>query len=115
MALVWGVGASWWFGLAAAVLIWIFNARRPCPLSLSEIFPWIPKALVIIWCVMMTVLASIYALGGMVPERLRRPIFEHDRRLMAVAVAHSTEYVLGGIAVLVVLRKIAQRTGSPSS
>jgi hypothetical protein len=32
----------------------------------------------------------------------RPATFEHDRRLIAVAVAHQFEYILGGVALLVI-------------
>lgn len=104
MALYWGVAASWWFGLGAAlILVW---ASRKRPVSLDDLFRWVVRALVTLWLVMMGILAGLYALADLAPVHQRGPTFEHDRRLMAVALTHQTEYVLGGLVVLLLLVKV---------
>ena len=108
MALVWGVGASWWFGLIAAVLLWWVNQRRTEPLAANRVVRMIPPALVAIWLTMMLVMGGVFAISSTVPADRRVKTFESDRRLMAVAIAHATEYVLGGIVVLVLLRQVAK-------
>lgn len=108
MALIWGVGASWWFGLIAALVIWWVNSRRKQPLCNERVFGLIRRALASIWVAMMAILAGVYALASVVPAEKRRPSFESDRRLMSVAIAHSTEYVLGGLALLVICIYIAR-------
>lgn len=106
MALIWGIGASWWFGLIAAALIWFANSRRAMPLTRKRIFRMIIKALIVTWVLMMLILVGVYFLGGLVPESSRRASFEHDRRLMAVAMAHLYEYAIGGIACLVLMFRV---------
>jgi hypothetical protein len=108
MALVWGIGASWWFGLAAGVLLWWMNIRRQQPLSRKRILRMIVPCLVVIWLVMMGIVAGVYGIAGRIPETQRRVTFESDRRLMAVALSHSTEYVLGGIVTIVLMIQIAR-------
>jgi hypothetical protein len=110
MALVWGIGASWWFGLAAGVLLWWMNIRRQQPLSRKRILRMIVPCLVVIWLVMMGIVAGVYGIAGRIPETQRRVTFESDRRLMAVALSHSTEYVLGGIVTIVLMIQIARVT-----
>jgi hypothetical protein len=108
MALVWGIGASWWFGLIAGVLLWWINFRRAQPLSSKRIVRIIVPYLVVIWLVMMGIVAGVYGIAGRIPEKQRRATFESDRRLMAVALSHSTEYALGGIATILLMIRIAR-------
>ena len=108
MALVWGIGASWWFGLIAAALIWWTNTRRTRPLPRKRIFRMVVRSLIVIWLLMMGILGAVYAFAGLITPQQRRPTFESDRRLMAVAMSHATEYVLGGIVTLVLLVRVAK-------
>jgi len=108
MALVWGIGASWWFGLIAAVLLWWMNARRAHPLPRKSIFRMVVRSLIFIWVFMMFVLVAVYAIGRLVPQKQRRPTFDSDRRLMAVAMSHATEYLLGGIVTIVLMIRVAR-------
>jgi len=108
MALVWGIGASWWFGLIAGVLLWWMNVRRTQPLSSMRILQMIVSSLVVIWLVMMGIVAGVYGIAGRIPQNQRRVTFESDRRLMAVALAHSTEYALGGIVTIGLMVRIAR-------
>lgn len=102
LALVWGVIASWWFGtIGGAVLGWI-NHRRPEPLEPKRILKWVAVACGVLWVLMIGVVIVVYSIAGLIPEAERGETFEHDRRLVAVAVAHQTEYVLGALAVVVV-------------
>jgi len=105
MALVWGVGAAWWFGLIVGVILAIVNARRASPLPVRHIRLVVIKACVALWLTMMSILVVTYALIGLLFAR-DRPTFEHDRRLMAVAATHGTEYELGAIALIVVARHV---------
>lgn len=111
MALVWGVAAAWWFGLIAAALLWWMNVRRVSPLPRPRIVRMIVPALIAIWVIMMGILVGVYAIASLVPDSRRGPTFEHDRRLMAVALAHAGEYVLGGIAVIVLMMRVARVKG----
>ncbi len=61
-----------------------------------------------IWFVMMGIVAGVYGIAGRIPETQRRVTFESDRRLMAVALSHSTEYPLGGIVTIVLMIRIAE-------
>lgn len=102
MALIWGIGASWWFGaIAGAALAWI-NHRRTQPLAPRRILKEVAIACAVLWCVMISILVAIYLFAGTIPEEIRRPSFESDRRIMAVALAHQFEYLLGGIALVIV-------------
>ncbi len=108
MALVWGVGASWWFGLIAALLLWWVNLRRAEPLPGKGILRMTVPALILIWLIMMAIMSSVFAVAGTIPESKRRPTFESDRRLMSVALAHASEYVLGGIVTIVLMVRVAR-------
>lgn len=108
MALVWGIGASWWFGLIAAPLMWWVNTRRPIPISRPRVLRMVGRAMVLIWLVMMWILGCVYLIAGAIPAQQRRPTFESDRRLMAVAISHASEYILGGIMTVVVMVRIAR-------
>jgi len=108
MAVVWGVGASWWFGLIAAVLIWWMNTRRATPLPRKRVFHMVVPSMILIWVIMMGILGGVYALAGQIPAEERRPTFESDRRLMAVAMSHASEYILGGIVTVVLMVRVAR-------
>lgn len=101
MALVWGVGASWWAGLALAPFLWWANVRRAVPLSGRRLLVMVAKGMLAVWLVMMTIVLTVYLLGGLVPGEKRGASFESDRRLMAVAVAHLTEYALAVVVAIV--------------
>lgn len=105
MALVWGVGASWWAGMIlGAILAWLNGRLRP-PLEPRRVLRMVAMACAVVWVLMMLVLVGIYGIGGLVPLEHRRPSFEHDRRLMAVAISHLTEYFLAvGATVILALR-----------
>lgn len=111
MAVVWGVGASWWFGAIAAAILWWFNRRRPNPLPSGTLIRWVARSLAVLWVVMMAILGSIYALIGLLPMQQRRPTFDTDRRAMAVALTHQTEYVLGAAVLIVLMFVVARRSG----
>jgi hypothetical protein len=108
MAIVWGVGASWWFGLIVAALLWWMNSRRVDPLPRRRVVRMVVRAMVLLWLVMMGIVVGVYAIGGLVPAEDRGPSFESDRRLMAVAMSHATEYFLGGILTVVLMVRIAR-------
>lgn len=106
LALVWGIGASWWFGAIAGLLLAIQNWLRREPLPLSVIRVRILKAVVTIWLILMALLGGFYLLIGLLPQDARRPTFDLDRRMMSVALTHMTEYVIGAIAMVVVMVKL---------
>jgi hypothetical protein len=105
LALVWGVIASWWAGAIAGIVVATVNYLRAQPLEAHRILRWGVVACVVLWLVMIAVLVAVYLVAGTIPEAQRRPTFEHDRRLMAVAMAHQFEYLLAGIAMLVIAIK----------
>ncbi|HMS55304.1 MAG TPA: hypothetical protein PKA27_07855 [Fimbriimonadaceae bacterium] len=105
MAFVWGIGASWWFGLIAGVILVWANLRRHDPVSWNRVVRMVGKACIGMWVFFMVVLGSIYAIGGLVPQDKRPSTFEHDRRLMAVAVTHMTEYAVGGLVAIALALK----------
>ncbi len=108
MALIWGIGASWWFGLIAAIPLWWVNCRRAIPLTQARIVAMVARALIATWAIMMAMLVGFYSVASLVPDRQRGPNFEADRRLMAVALTHMTEYVLGAIVAIVLSVRIAR-------
>lgn len=114
MALYWGIAASWWFGAIAAGILWWFNQRRPRPLPTRTLIRWTAVTMAALWCVLMLILATIYALIGLLPANMRRPTFDTDRRAMAVALTHQTEYALGVIALIVLMIMVAKRGRKPA-
>lgn len=106
MALVWGIGASWWAGLALAPFLWWANVRRREPLPRWRLVAMVAKGMAAIWLVMMSIVLAVYMIGGLVPRDKRGETFEHDRRLVSVAMAHSTEYVLAVVVVVVLVFRI---------
>jgi len=106
MALVWGVGASWWFGLIAGIILASVNARLRPSLGAKRVLMAVARACLYLWITILLVLVGAYGLASWVPEDARRSTFESDRRLMAVAIAHMTEYVLGGVATIVLAFRI---------
>lgn len=116
MAMVWGIGASWWAGLIGGVILAVVNSRLRHPLDSRRVLRMVAISCGVLWVLMMLVLVGVYGIGGLVPEAQRRPTFESDRRLMAVALAHLTEYVLAACATLVVAIRmlvVSRRTATP--
>jgi len=106
LALVWGVIASWWAGAAGGAILAFFNRNLPTRVPSRMVLTWMAKACGIIWCTMMAIVAGVYLLASAIPLNQRRLTFEEDRRLMAVAIAHSGEYVFAAIAVLIIAVKM---------
>ncbi|MEM7262783.1 MAG: hypothetical protein AAF488_12390 [Planctomycetota bacterium] len=105
LAIVWGIGASWWFGAIAGALVGFINHRREEPLEPRRILRWVAWACVVLWVLMIAVLAGVYLFAGTIPLEQQTETFEHDRRLIAVAMAHQLEYALGAVAFLVIAIK----------
>lgn len=101
MALVWGIGASWWFGLIAGAILAFVNHRLRPSLPSGRVLALVGWCCLGLWVAMMLILVGTYGIAGLIPPAQRRPSFESDRRLMAVAIAHLTEYVLGGVAAII--------------
>lgn len=102
LALIWGVAASWWFGAISGVIVASINHRRRDPLEPLRILKWTLVACIAIWLVMMAILVAVLAIASAVPVEQRPATFDADRRLVAVAVTHQSEYVLGAFALLVI-------------
>jgi hypothetical protein len=102
LAIVWGVAASWWFGAIAGLVIASINHWRQTPLEPRRILKWNLIACILIWVTLVTVVLSVIAIAELIPPDKRRATFEHDRRLVAVAMAHQYEYLLGAIALVVI-------------
>lgn len=102
LALFWGIAASWWAGAIAGVILAGINYRRATPLQIKRIFMWTAIACLSIWVVMLAIVFGVIAFAGTIPEDIRRPTFEYDRRLVAVAMAHQYEYAFGAVATIVI-------------
>jgi hypothetical protein len=106
LALVWGVAASWWFGAIAGTILGLVNHWRREPLPARMILRWGAVACLALWCLMIAIVLGVLGLSSTIPDDLRRPTFESDRRLMAVALTHQYEYVLGLFALLILAVRI---------
>jgi len=102
LAIIWGIGASWWFGAIAGVIVGAINHQRQMPLGPFRILRWVAIACVVLWLLMIGILVAVLTLANTIPQEMRRPTFDYDRRLMAVAMAHQFEYLLGTIALFVI-------------
>jgi hypothetical protein len=51
---------------------------------------------------MIAILVTVMAISSTIPIAQRHAAFESDRRLVAVAMAHQYEYILGAVALLVI-------------
>lgn len=102
LALVWGVAASWWFGAIAGAVVAAINHRRKQPLEPSRILRWTATACIALWSIMVAILVAVMVISSTIPIERRPATFESDRRLVAVAMAHQYEYILGAIALLVI-------------
>ena len=102
LALVWGVAASWWFGAISGVIVASINQRRSTPLDPMRILRWTLMACILLWLIMIAILLAVFAITSAIPPEQRQASFASDRRLVAVAVTHQSEYVLGAIALLVI-------------
>jgi hypothetical protein len=102
LAVVWGVAASWWFGAIAGVIVASINHRRQYPLEATRILKWTFIACVVLWQTMIGILLAVLAVTSKIPLDERPATFEHDRRLIAVALTHQLEYVLGAVALLLI-------------
>ena len=106
LAVVWGIGASWWAGAIAGITLAWINHRRAEPLPPRQILRWVAIACVVLWLVMIAILIGVYTVASIaIPMEARRESFNFDRRIMSVAVAHQYEYLLAAIALLVVATK----------
>jgi hypothetical protein len=115
MALVWGVAASWWAGLLGGLALAIFNARLRPPVPTGDVLYMVAIACAVLWISMIVILAGIYGVFGFIPDLQRRTGFEHDRRLMAVAFTHMTEYFLAAGAVIIVALRMRRLSRSANS
>ncbi|MBX3418748.1 MAG: hypothetical protein KF851_14170 [Pirellulaceae bacterium] len=102
LALVWGVAASWWFGAMAGAVVASINHRRKQPLEPSRILRWTAIACIALWLIMVAILLAVMVISSTIPIERRPVTFESDRRLVAVAMAHQYEYILGAVALLVI-------------
>jgi len=105
LGIVWGFAASWWFGAIAGTVVATINELRAQPLAPKRILKWVAVSCVVLWLVMIALLTSVYLVASSIPLTERRPSFDYDRRIMAVAVAHMYEYLLGAIAMLAIVIK----------
>lgn len=102
LAIIWGIAATWWCGAIAGIIVAFINHCRSVPLAPRRIFKWVIIACFLIWLIMITIVFIVIAIAGNIPEEVRRPTFEYDRRIVAVAFAHQYEYAFGGMATLII-------------
>lgn len=102
LALFWGIAASWWFGAGSGLIVASINSRRQQPLMPLRILSWMTIACVVLWTTMIAILLTVLSASNSVPAQERTETFESDRRLVAVAMAHQFEYLIGAIALAVV-------------
>ena len=99
LALAWGIFATWWVGLIAGTILSAVNAmgKRP-PLHWKILRRRLTISLGLLWVTAMAVLGTVYVLAGLVGKRT--PTFEHDRRLIAVAMTHGYSYLGATVAAI---------------
>ncbi len=111
MALLWGFLATFWVGIGAGLVLVGANLLGPWK---SLAWPLIRRRCVFLmgglWAGAMLVLTGVYALASLAPVAKRGPTFEHDRRLIAVALTHGFSYsasalVVLGLGVWIVIRR----------
>lgn len=105
MALIWGVGASWWFGLICGLILVAPFVYKAQPIPIALIRRTVAKACIAMWLIFMGMLLFWYVLIGILPIP-RHANFEYNRRLMTVAFTHFTEYLVGAIALVVVFLRV---------
>ena len=110
LALAWGVGASWWFGAIGGAVLLAVRSRVANPPSDRELLKSVAIACAAIWATMISVLLGVYAIASLVPLSKRTGDFESNRRLMAVAIAHENEYILGALALIVLCVGMIRRS-----
>ena len=101
LAVVWGIAASWWFGALGGLILAVVNQRRRQPLPPRRILRWVAIACLVLWAIMIVILIAVLVIASTIPLAERPATFDHDRRLMAVAMAHQFEYLWGGIALVI--------------
>ena len=115
LAVVWGVAASWWFGVIAGLIVATINHRRSVPLPPQRILRWTLVACITLWGIMIAILLTIITIANTIPMEKRPKTFEQDRDLVAVAMAHQYEYYLGAVALLIIaLMTWRSKLGLPS-
>jgi hypothetical protein len=97
------------------MIVALINHRRPRPLEPSRILKWTAATCVTLWLIIISILLAIMAISSTIPTERRRATFESDRRLVAVAMAHQYEYVLGAIALSVVAVMTKRAKPRPTS
>jgi hypothetical protein len=102
LAVIWGVAASWWFGAISGVIVASINHRRRNPLAPMRILKWTLIACIALWLILIAILLAVLAVASTIPIEKRHATFDSDRRLIAVAMAHQYEYVLGAIALVTI-------------
>jgi hypothetical protein len=108
MAFYWGFAATWWAGLIAGVILAWANNHRAEPKSAWSVIRQVLIGALLAWLAMLLLLVAVYAFAGTIPVQSRRPSFESDRRLMAVAMAHQIEYVLAAVITTAIARRIGK-------
>ncbi len=108
MALLWGFLATFWVGAIGGALVAGANLLGRAPsLPWSTIQRAMRVGLAVLWVAAMTALASIYTFAGTLPQFERRPTFEQDRRLVAVAFTHVFSYAGAAILILALMLWVA--------
>lgn len=100
MALLWGILATFWVGAIGGAFVGIINSVRQLPVPVSRIRRALVRVLIGIWVSSMAVLGAVLLFAHSLPIRERKPSFEHDARLVAVAITHAYSYFAAAVAIV---------------
>lgn len=99
MALYWGIAASWWFGTISALVFAALKSLFQWRWDYDRLSQLVRRSCMVLWVVFMLELVGFYLLAGAVDFKQVSDNREADRRLIAVAFTHASEYLFGGIAL----------------
>lgn len=110
MALLWGFLATFWVGGIAGMAMAATNL-----IGGAESLPWsslrtaAKRTMATVWVGAMLALGTVYAIASLAPMDKRGPTFEHDRKLVAVAIAHGFSYSMATLATVALCVWIAAK------
>src|SRR5205807_554848 len=65
LALVWGVGASWWAGAIGGAILAFYNWRLRPRVPSNIVLRWVRNACAVIWSTMIGIVGIVYVYGGL--------------------------------------------------